>query len=551
MTATQLADEYWAFRLASRHFVSLIMGDVTHLDQWNDFSEEGITRTRQRFEEYAVRAASTDAVSAVDQILLDTVEAAAFMDATTMVWAAELESTSRQVGLISWLLPSLHLQPLVTAEHGEMYLDKLRGFSAFIHQLCERLQDGAAKGVVPTAIHVRQTVEKLDEMLAVSVNDDPLLGQAPPTDLSDEDAVRWQSEVRAAIESSYRPGLGRMRDTLVEATLPAARDEDRPGLCHLPGGDDAYEAMVRGYTTLEMTAEEIHDVGLEQIARLEDQYRRLAEPLLGTDDLSEIYRRLREDPELHYSNADDVVADSLRCLEKAKAVMADWFDPVPRAECIATATDVGPMAFYRPPSQDGSRPGEFFFNIADPSAWAMFQVPAIAYHEGIPGHHLQFALGIENDRVHDLHRLSYIAAYGEGWGLYTEQLSDEMGLYEDDWERLGMLMADSMRAGRLVVDTGMHALGWSRQQAIDYLADHSPMAMHEIAEEVDRYIASPGQALSYMMGRLEIQSIRADAEAALGDRFDIKEFHSVVLGSGTVPLRTLRRMVEAWVASVG
>jgi len=139
MTATDLADEYWAFRLASRHFVSLIMGDVSHLDQWNDFSEEGIARTRQRFEEYAVRAASTDAVSAVDQILLDTVEAAAFMDATTMVWAAELESTSRQVGLISWLLPSLHRQPLVTAEHGDMYLDKLRGFSAFIHQLGERL----------------------------------------------------------------------------------------------------------------------------------------------------------------------------------------------------------------------------------------------------------------------------------------------------------------------------------------------------------------------------------------------------------------------------
>ena len=177
--------------------------------------------------------------------------------------------------------------------------------------------------------------------------------------------------------------------------------------------------------------------------------------------------------------------------------------------------------------------------------WATFQVAAIAFHESIPGHHLQLALAMENEGVHDLHRHLYLPGFGEGWGLYTERLCDEMGLYADDWERVGMLFADSLRACRLVVDTGMHALGWTRQQAIDYMVDHSPMAVYEIEQEIDLYIGAPGQATSYMMGRLEIDSIRADAEVRLGEAFDIKAFHDAVLSNGMVPLPVLRRIVEA------
>ena len=228
---------------------------------------------------------------------------------------------------------------------------------------------------------------------------------------------------------------------------------------------------------------------------------------------------------------------------------ADGSIPYRKAPCLADPIDVGAMAYYYPPSADGVRPGRFFFNVGDPTAWGTYQIPAVAYHEGIPGHHLQIALAIENDTIHDLHRNCYLPAFGEGWGLYSERLSDEMGLYGDGWERIGMLTADSLRAGRLVVDTGIHALGWSRGRAVRFLVDHSPMSLHEIEEEVDRYIAIPGQALSYMLGRLEIESVRAEAETRLGDRFDIKAFHRTVLGSGSVPLGTLRRLVEEWAAS--
>ena len=415
-----------------------------------------------------------------------------------------------------------------------------------IDQLVDRLEEGATTGIVPLAMHVSQTIGKLDEILARPAEEDPITTQTAPTELGPAEATRWLSDLVEAIESHVRPGLIRFGGALRDVTLPAGRNPDQAGLCHLPGGDAVYAGMVRSHTTLDLGSEAIHELGLLRVEMLEDEYRRIAGPLLGTYELPEIYTRLRDDPELKYDHSDDLVTDALRCLEQAAAAMGGWFDPTPRAPCLADPIDVGAMAYYYPPTADGVRPGRFFFNVADPTAWARFQVPAVAYHEGIPGHHLQIALAIENTGIHDLHRHVFLPAFGEGWGLYSERLSDEMGLYSDDWERVGMLTADSLRAGRLVVDTGIHALGWSRGKAIRFMADHSPMSIHEIEEEIDRYIAVPGQALSYMIGRLEIESLRAEAEARLGAAFDIKGFHRTVLGNGAVPLRTLRWMIEEW-----
>jgi uncharacterized protein (DUF885 family) len=199
---------------------------------------------------------------------------------------------------------------------------------------------------------------------------------------------------------------------------------------------------------------------------------------------------------------------------------------------------------------DGSKPGRFFFNTADPSMWGTFQLEATTDHEGIPGHHLQLAIAQEDPRLHRLLGDYYIAAYNEGWGLYTERLADEMGLYSSELDRVGMLAADSMRACRLVVDTGLHALGWGRQQAIDYMLEHSPMTKVQVEGEIDRYIGTPGQALGYMMGRLEIDRIRSETQDRLGSRFDIKEFHDTVLSTGSVPIATLQRVVNDWRESV-
>jgi uncharacterized protein (DUF885 family) len=216
------------------------------------------------------------------------------------------------------------------------------------------------------------------------------------------------------------------------------------------------------------------------------------------------------------------------------------------ADCVVAETPSGPTAFYFRPATDGSRPGMFFVNTADPTRWGKFEIESMAYHEGIPGHHLQLAIAQELEGIPEFRKHAFISAYGEGWGLYTERLADEMGLYSSALERMGMLSADSMRAGRLVVDTGLHAKGWSRQQAIDYFRANSPMSVGTIEGEVDRYIGMPGQACSYMIGRLEIQRMRREAEASMGTRFDIKGFHDTVLGSGLVPLGTLDRMIKEW-----
>jgi uncharacterized protein (DUF885 family) len=306
--------------------------------------------------------------------------------------------------------------------------------------------------------------------------------------------------------------------------------------------------LVWANTSLDVTAQSVHEVGLAQIERLDSEYRQLGGTVLGTTDLNDIFQRLRDDPDLRYRDAAVLVADATAILARAASSLDGWFGRVPQAACTANAIEQGPLAFYSQPSRDGSQPGQFFFNTSDPGMWCTFQLEAVTFHEGVPGHHLQLAIAQENEEMHRLMSDYYISAYNEGWGLYTERLADEMGLYSSDLDRMGMLAGDSMRACRLVVDTGLHALGWSRDRAIGYMLDNSPMTRTQVVGEIDRYIGSPGQALGYMMGRLEIDAIRRDAEAALGDAFDIAAFHDTVLSTGSVPLGTLRRVVDESVA---
>jgi uncharacterized protein (DUF885 family) len=232
-------------------------------------------------------------------------------------------------------------------------------------------------------------------------------------------------------------------------------------------------------------------------------------------------------------------------MQRAWDAMPAWFEVLPQAPCAVQPTTTGAKAFYFPPAGDGSRGGTFFVNVSDPTSWGIFELQSMAFHEGIPGHHLQLAIASELSDVPEFRKHINNAAYAEGWGLYTERLSDEMGLYSSAVDRMGMFSADSMRACRLVVDTGLHALGWSREQAVDYMVSNSPLAEGVVRPEVDRYIVSPGQACSYMVGRLEIQRMRAEAEQRQGERFDIRRFHSAVLDSGSLPLGVLDRVVRS------
>lgn len=276
--------------------------------------------------------------------------------------------------------------------------------------------------------------------------------------------------------------------------------------------------------------------------------------MFGTDKLPEIFERLRNDPALRWSSGEEMLESARSAIGRAEAEAPNWFGRIPPQPWVvepvpAEAAPGAPAAYYMWPSQDGSRPGTFFTNTYNATERQRHTAEATAYHEAIPGHHFQLSTAMGLDELPLLRRLGDFNAYIEGWGLYSEGLAFEMGLYSDDVALLGMLTLDSMRAGRLVVDTGLHALGWSRQEAIDYLVANTPMAKGEIEAEIDRYIAYPGQALSYMVGRLEIQRLRAEAEAVLGERFDIKAFHDLVLGGGALPLSVLDAVVTEWASA--
>lgn len=542
MTAHELADEYVGFRKRVDIWANLWMGELEYLEEWDDPSPEGTDTTEAAYGDFQRRAgALVQAADASARELLDTVSATAEVARLTHGLTYDIQTPNPETGLLGYLVPFLPRYPLVTAEHGDRYLVKLEGFAAFADRLAERMAVSSARGVVPLRSHAERLVSLLDARI-----DDPsrFLAQPAPTD----GWPGWQAALERAVRGPLVSGLRSYRNALAEHAVPHGRSDGEAGLLHLAGGADLYANLVRAYTTQDISADEVHRVGLEQVARLSDEYRAIAGPLVGSDDVGSILQRLRTDPDLHYRDAGTLIADALTALARAEAEAPRWFNRVPVVGCDAVATDSGALAFYSDPPEAGGR-GTFFFNAGDPTVWSTFGLEAITYHESVPGHHFQIALAIEDPTLHHVQQRMYIAAFNEGWGLYAERLADEMGLYSSELARVGMLQADSMRACRLVVDTGMHALGWSRQEAIDYMVANAPMNHQEVAAEVDRYISDPGQALGYMIGRLEIDRVRASAEATLGDRFDIRGFHDAILGAGTITLATLKARVDAWVAT--
>ncbi len=534
-----LAEDYWERTLAAEPTEAHLLGRYDRAGEFEDAGRDAEDARIAELRDFVRRAEAIDDSGLDEQqrITRDVLRS----DATTH--ADVLEQRLAEIAADPIFGPQVSL-PIVMgllalpdAAVADALVDKLRGVGRSYRQLADRLREGAARGRFPAEFAVRQTVTQLDALLATPVADDPLLGTTPPPDGIEVDA--WQARLRDAVASDVRPGLEVYRDVLRDEVLAHARPDEQCGLGFLDGGDEAYAAALRLYTTTGRSAQEIHDIGLAQVEKLADEYRALGPEVVGTDDLQQIFAAMRSDPALHFASGDQLVAASEAAMARAWEAMPDWFPVLPQAPCVVAATTTGAKAFYFPPAPDGSRGGTFFVNVADPTSWGTFEMEAMAFHEGIPGHHLQLAIAGELDGVPEFRKHSVNSAYAEGWGLYTERLSDEMGLYSGPVDRMGMFAADSMRACRLVVDTGLHALGWSREQAVRFMVDNSPLAEGVVRPEIDRYVVSPGQATSYMIGRIEIQRMRAEAEVRQGDRFDVKGFHDAVLGSGGMPLDLL------------
>jgi uncharacterized protein (DUF885 family) len=542
---TALADDYWAALLGHQPTWRHMLGDYSDVGRWEECSREADQRYVAALRSCAQRARDLEAddLGEEEALTAEVVEATATATADLAETPAAALAADPVSGPQAELPLVLGLLSVPDETVAAQMPAKLDGIGTYLRQLAQRVRDGVREGWVSPEFAVRETLDQIDTALARPLDDDPLVAAVRLPEGSDAEAVR--AELRAAVERSVRPGLAEFGEALRDV-LPDARSEERCGLGWLEGGEEAYAAALRYFTTTDKSAEEIHEIGLAQLAQLADEYRGLGPEVVGSDDLDHIFEAMRADPALHFERAEELVEQSRVALARAESVMGRWFEVVPKAPCAVQGTEVGAKAFYFPPAGDGSRGGTFFVNTTDPTSWGRFELESMAFHEGVPGHHLQLAIAAElPDSMPEFRKHLHNSAYAEGWGLYSERLSDEMGLYSGPVDRMGMLSADSMRACRLVVDTGLHALGWSRQRAIDFLVANSPLTEGVCRPEVDRYICSPGQATSYMVGRLEIQRMRREAQERQGDRFDVRRFHTAVLGSGSLPLEVLDRVVAA------
>jgi len=546
-----LADEYWDAVMEANPSTATLLGDHRFDDHIEDLSVEAQDTLKSRWRDLLgrVEALPADGLDATDRVTrsllcVELVRAIDDLDhRLTELWSDQMD------GVHAGLLMTAPEVSAPTPESAGALVARYRQVGRLLDQAADRFRSGLGAGRTPARVVIGRSLNQVDGYLASDLGDDPFLAIGGPEGWDGEPA--WREALADAIRESIRPGFERYRDVLANELLPMARPDQRCGLSWLGSdGVGLYRTFIAKHTTLDdLSAEQAHQIGLAEVERLAGEYAEVGGRLFGTSDLAEVFARLRDDKALRYATGDEIVADNERYMADATAVMGDWFGRLPEGACAIKevpgflAPDA-PAGYYFPPAVDGSRPGAYFVNTYEPTERPRTETASIAYHEAIPGHHLQLAIANELTHLPLFQRQSQgNTAFAEGWALYAERLADEMGLYRDDIERLGMLAGDSWRSCRLVVDTGLHALGWSRQQAIDYVLANAPVGEDLVAVEVDRYIAIPGQALSYKVGQLEIQRLRAEAQQAQGDAFDIRAFHDAVLGSGTVSLPVLRELV--------
>ncbi|MDQ2665900.1 MAG: DUF885 domain-containing protein [Gemmatimonadota bacterium] len=359
---------------------------------------------------------------------------------------------------------------------------------------------------------------------------------------------------RAAYDSLFRtaltPAFQRYRDFLVNEYLPAARADI--SISANPNGAACYRALIRRYTTIDRDPRSIHQLGLDRMKTVQVEMRALAQKSFGTSELPALFQRIRTDTQYTFHSREEIVQLANTAIARARLEMPKWFGIIPKADVMVEPFPSylergAPPGQYQAAPDDGSRPGVYRVNMFQPEQRSRGDLEDVTFHEAIPGHHLQIAIARERTGVHPVTKYLGNSGFSEGWGLYSERLADEMGLYSSDLGRMGMLNGTAFRAARLVVDAGIHALGWSRQRAIDYFLQNTSASPEQIASEVDRYISTPGQATAYMLGAIEIRQLRTDAERKLGKRFHIREFHDKVLEDGSMTLPMLRAKIAAWI----
>jgi uncharacterized protein (DUF885 family) len=544
----ELADRYHAGWLATHPFDASTMGVPGFDNRVPDASEDGDGARRaelgrvldeaRRLE----RSGPSDADAVTLACLLGHVEQElAELDAA----AVEHTVTAMPFHGPGQLLAVAARTVLSDPHAAEDYLARLRGSGAWIDQQTERLRVGKAKGRLPVAPLVEQAIRWMDGVLAVPV---PEAVEAPAPPASRTGAAAWREERDAIVATVLRPALGRWVE-LLRDLLPGSRPAAQPGLVYLPDGEADYERAIRSHTTMAITAEELHQTGLGEIGALEQRATELGDAI-GLANVAAVHEAVRASAGV--APPTEAMEAARRAVRNAeRAAPAVFPPPLPEPCAVEPMPSVvaasGTAPHYTPPRLDGRRPGTYWFNTQLPTAGTGWDLEAVTFHETVPGHHLQLSRIQMLTDLPGMQRQRYVAVFSEGWGLYAEQLAEEMGLYSGNEQLLGATTASLMRGARLVIDTGLHAFGWSREQALDFYVAHVPMPEEFLAAEVDRYIMWPGQALSYLTGKLEILRARQRAKERLGSSFSLAAFHAAALDSGSLPIGALHQNVDRWI----
>jgi len=548
---TALADEYWRDLLRTFPLYGAFFGvPDSPNDRLGDNSIAALRRWEKKEDDWVQRLSRIDPAPLRGRneeitygVLRETLEASRQL----RVCHSEYWPLNQQSGLQISLPLLAQLQPLGTPELRRAALARWREMPRFIDTEIASLREGLRQGYTLPRANAQAVLTQLDDILRFPT------AQSPFAAITQRDtAAEFGQAIVKTVGQEIVPALRRYRDFLAAEYIPHARQST--AIAALPHGEECYRARVRSYTTANLSAREIHQLGLDEMGRIEAEMRTIGERSFGTGDVPALVARLRDDPQYRFKSRGEIIGTAERAIARAKAAMPKWFGRLPRGNLIVDPCQPyeeakGCPNSYVPGTPDGKRPGRWRINAGDPTNQPRASLEGTAFHEGIPGHHLQVALGQEHTDNHPLVRYSFFSGFGEGWALYAERLADEMGLYSGDLDRLGDLGGgQALRAARLVVDPGLHVLGWSRDRAIEYMLAHVPESRTYIESEVDRYIADPGQATAYMIGRLEIERLRRESEQRLGPKFDIREFHDRVLESGAVPLPLLRSHIESWLA---
>lgn len=438
---------------------------------------------------------------------------------------------------------TLAIQPIATAAERQAAVDRIVDAARYLETDISNLRRGVDLGYAAPQSGVIAVVEQVTTLIKTPADESPLFSPAARSD----DAA-FIDRYRDAYESTMKPALVAYRDFLANDY----QGREGIGVGNNPNGKDCYAASVRYWSSLSMSAEDIHRAGLAQMARIQSEMLQIAKESFATDDVKSLLAELRSNPDYTFDGEQELLDYINAAVQRGKDAVPKWFGKVPGAELVvmpspAYEKDSG-GGFYSAGAADGSRPGTYQVGTYNPQGISKAGPESTAFHESYPGHHMQVSLALTNQSLHPILRYIGVSGFVEGWALYTERLADEMGIYSSDIARLGMLSNEAYRAARLVVDPGMHVMGWSRDDAIQYMLDHTAEGIDSLTSEVDRYAAVPGQATSYLLGSLEIQRLRKKAEDALGDNFDIREFHDRVLANGGITLPMLGADIDAWLA---